>query len=264
MSFKHKKKFGQNFLTDQKEVLRKIMEVSAVNENDTVLEIGPGEGALTALLLDTAEKVVTVEIDRDLEKILRKKFDGNPKYTLVMNDVLETDLKEYVGAGTKVVANIPYYITSPIINKLIENRDVIDEIYIMVQKEVAERICAKKGKERSVLTLAVEYFGEAEYLFTIPKEAFTPIPKVDSAFMSIKLYKDDKYKKLVAEDIFFKYVKAAFANKRKNLLNNFTSLGMSKDELRVVLNEVGIKETERAENLTIEDFINLIAVFEKK
>lgn len=264
MSFKHKKKFGQNFLTDQKEVLRKIMEVSAVNENDTVLEIGPGEGALTALLLDTAEKVVTVEIDRDLEKILRKKFDGNPKYTLVMNDVLETDLKEYVGAGTKVVANIPYYITSPIINKLIENRDVIDEIYIMVQKEVAERICAKKGKERSVLTLAVEYFGEAEYLFTIPKEAFTPIPKVDSAFMSIKLYKDDKYKKLIAEDIFFKYVKAAFANKRKNLLNNFTSLGMSKDELRVVLNEVGIKETERAENLTIEDFINLIAVFEKK
>ena len=264
MSFKHKKKFGQNFLTDQKEVLRKIMEVSAVNENDTVLEIGPGEGALTALLLDTAEKVVTVEIDRDLEKILRKKFDGNPKYTLVMNDVLETDLKEYVGAGTKVVANIPYYITSPIINKLIENRDVIDEIYIMVQKEVAERICAKKGKERSVLTLAVEYFGKAEYLFTIPKEAFTPIPKVDSAFMSIKLYKDDKYKKLVAEDIFFKYVKAAFANKRKNLLNNFTSLGMSKDELRVVLNEVGIKETERAENLTIEDFINLIAVFEKK
>ena len=264
MSFKHKKKFGQNFLTDQKGVLRKIMEVSAVNENDTVLEIGPGEGALTALLLDTAEKVVTVEIDRDLEKILRKKFDGNPKYTLVMNDVLETDLKEYVGAGTKVVANIPYYITSPIINKLIENRDVIDEIYIMVQKEVAERICAKKGKERSVLTLAVEYFGEAEYLFTIPKEAFTPIPKVDSAFMSIKLYKDDKYKKLVAEDIFFKYVKAAFANKRKNLLNNFTSLGMSKDELRVVLNEVGIKETERAENLTIEDFINLIAVFEKK
>lgn len=264
MSFKHKKKFGQNFLTDQKGVLRKIMEVSAVNENDTVLEIGPGEGALTALLLDTAEKVVTVEIDRDLEKILRKKFDGNPKYTLVMNDVLETDLKEYVGAGTKVVANIPYYITSPIINKLIENRDVIDEIYIMVQKEVAERICAKKGKERSVLTLAVEYFGEAEYLFTIPKEAFTPIPKVDSAFMSIKLYKDDKYKKLVAEDIFFKYVKAAFANKRKNLLNNFTSLGMSKDELRVVLNEVGIKETERAENLTIDDFINLIAVFEKK
>ena len=147
MSFKHKKKFGQNFLTDQKEVLRKIMEVSDVNENDTILEIGPGEGALTALLLDKAQKVVAVEIDRDLEKILRKKFNDNPKYTLVMNDVLETDLKEYLTLGTKVVANIPYYITSPIINKLIENREIIDEIYIMVQKEVAERICARKVKK---------------------------------------------------------------------------------------------------------------------
>lgn len=264
MSFKHKKKFGQNFLTDQREVLRKIMEVSDVKAEDTVLEIGPGEGALTALLLDTAKKVVTVEIDRDLEKILRKKFDSNPKYTLVMNDVLETNLKDYVGEGTKVVANIPYYITSPIINKLIENRDVIDEIYIMVQKEVAERICAKKGKERSVLTLAVEYFGEAEYLFTIPKEFFTPIPKVDSAFMSIKLYKDERYSKIVDEDCFFKYVKAAFANKRKNLLNNFTALGKSKDKLREILAQANIAETERAENLSIDDFLNLIAIFEKK
>ena len=102
MSFKHKKKFGQNFLTDQKEVLRKIMEVSSVNQNDTVLEIGPGEGALTALLLEKAQKVVTIEIDRDLEKILRKKFNENPKYTLVMNDVLETDLKEYITVGTNL------------------------------------------------------------------------------------------------------------------------------------------------------------------
>lgn len=264
MSFKHKKKFGQNFLTDQKEVLRKIMEVSNVTSEDTVLEIGPGEGALTALLLDVAKKVVTIEIDTDLEKILRKKFDTNPKYTLVMNDVLETDLKKYIEKGTKVVANIPYYITSPIINKLIDNRDVIDEIYIMVQKEVAERVCAKKGKERSVLTLAVEYFGEAKYLFTIPKEAFTPIPKVDSAFMSIKLYKDNKYKNLIDEDTFFKYVKAAFANKRKNLLNNFSTLGYSKDELRIILKEAEISENERAENLSIEDFIKLISIFEKK
>ncbi len=264
MSFKHKKKFGQNFLTDQQEVLRKIMEVSDVQPEDTVLEIGPGEGALTALLLDVAKKVVTVEIDRDLEKILRGKFDKNPKYTLVMNDVLETDLRKYVGAGTKVVANIPYYITSPIINKLIENRDVIDEIYIMVQKEVAERICAKKGKERSVLTLAVEYYGEAEYLFTIPKEFFTPIPKVDSAFMSIKLYKDNRFLNQVDEETFFKYVKAAFANKRKNLLNNFSTLGYSKDELRIILNKADIAENERAENLSIEDFIKLISIFENK
>ena len=264
MSFKHKKKFGQNFLTDQKEVLQKIMEVSNVTSDDTVLEIGPGEGALTALLLEIAKKVVAIEIDTDLEKILRKKFDNNPKYTLVMNDVLETDIQSFVEKGTKVVANIPYYITSPIINKLIENREVIDEIYIMVQKEVAERICAKKGKERSVLTLAVEYFGAAEYLFTIPKEAFTPIPKVDSAFMSIKLYKDNRYKNQIKEEIFVKYVKAAFSSKRKNLLNNFATLGYSKDELRSILNEAKISETERAENLSIEDFIRLITIFENK
>ncbi|WP_410208595.1 16S rRNA (adenine(1518)-N(6)/adenine(1519)-N(6))-dimethyltransferase RsmA [Fusobacterium sp.] len=264
MSFKHKKKFGQNFLTDQKDVLQKIMKVSNVTPQDTVLEIGPGEGALTALLLNAAKKVVAIEIDTDLEKILRKKFDDNPKYTLVMNDVLETDIKKYVDKGTKVVANIPYYITSPIINKLIDNRDVIDEIYIMVQKEVAERICAKKGKERSVLTLAVEYFGEAQYLFTIPKEAFTPIPKVDSAFMSIKLYKDNRYQNLIEEKVFFKYIKAAFFSKRKNLLNNFTSLGYSKDQLRDILKKADISENLRAENLSIDDFIRLISIFENK
>ena len=119
MSFKHKKKYGQNFLTDQEQILDKIMEVSNVNSEDTVLEIGPGEGALTEKLLNVAKKVVCVEIDTDLEKILRKKFDKDPKYTLVMNDVLETDLTKYINKGTKVVANIPYYITSPIINKQI-------------------------------------------------------------------------------------------------------------------------------------------------
>lgn len=263
MSFKHKKKFGQNFLTKQEEVLNKIMEVSNVNSLDNILEIGPGEGALTEKLLNTANFVTCVEIDRDLEKILRSKFDKNPKYNLVMNDVLEVDLHEILKGKTKVVANIPYYITSPIINKLIDNRDLIKEIYIMVQKEVAERICASSGKDRSVLTLAVEYFGHANYLFTIPKENFTPIPKVDSAFMSIKLYEDGRYQKLVPEKIFFKYVKAAFMNKRKNLLNNLSSLGYSKDELRQMLEKANIKPTDRAENLSIDDFINLINVFEK-
>lgn len=264
MSFKHKKKFGQNFLTNQDEILKKIMKVANVNSNETILEIGPGEGALTELLLKKAKKVVTIEIDRDLEKILRKKFEQNPKYTLVMNDVLATNIGDYIEKNTKVVANIPYYITSPIINKLIENREYIDEIYIMVQKEVAERICAKKGKERSTLTLAVEYFGEAEYLFTIPKEFFTPIPQVDSAFMSIKLHKNKKYENLLSEELFFKYVKAGFSNKRKNLLNNFSTLGFSKDKIREVLSEVGIKESERAENLTIENFIDLISKFENE
>ncbi len=263
--FKHKKKFGQNFLTHQNEVLEKIMEVSNVTLEDTVIEIGPGEGALTELLLDSSKKLFCFEIDRDLEKILNKKFKDNSKFNLKMGDVLEADLKEILKdeQNVKVVANIPYYITSPIINKIIEHRDKISEIYIMVQKEVAERICSKTGKERSVLTLAVEYFGEAEYLFTIPKEFFTPIPKVDSAFMSIKLY-NGKYEDMIDENIFFKYVKAAFSNKRKNILNNLSTLGYSKDEVREIVKEIGISDNERAENITIEKYIELAKYLENK
>lgn len=262
MSFKHKKKFGQNFLTDQDEVLNRIIEVSEVNEEDEIIEIGPGEGALTALLLEKAKKVTCIEIDRDLEKILTKKYSENERFTLVMQDVLEVNLRELITKG-KVVANIPYYITSPIINKIIENRDIISEMYIMVQKEVAERVCSKSGKERSVLTLAVEYFGEAEYLFTIPKNFFTPPPKVDSAFMSIKFYKDRRYEKQIEEELFFKYVKAAFSNKRKNIVNNLSTLGIDKDIIREKLNILGIKESERAENITIEKFIEIAKLFEK-
>lgn len=264
MSFKHKKKYGQNFLTDQRDVLNKIMEVSNVEADDHIIEIGPGEGALTGLLLERAKKVTCIEIDTDLEKILKRKYENNPKFNLVMNDVLQVNLDEIIEKKARVVANIPYYITSPIINKIIENRDKIDEMYVMVQKEVAERVCAKSGKERSVLTLAVEYFGEAEYLFTIPKEFFTPAPKVDSAFMSIKFYKDNRYEKLISEETFFKYVKAAFSNKRKNIVNNLSTLGYSKDEVREKLSELGISENERAENLTIEEFIKLAEVFEKR
>ena len=264
MSFKHKKKYGQNFLNDQNTVLERIMEVSQVSSDDEVLEIGPGEGALTELLLQRAKKVNCVEIDTDLEKILRKKFDDNPKFNLHMGDILEADLREIIGANTKVVANIPYYITSPIINKLIEHRDLIDEVYLMVQKEVGERVCATSGKERSVLTLAVEYFGEAEYLFTIPKEFFTPIPKIDSGFIGIKFYKDRRFESIIDENLFFKYVKGAFSNKRKNIVNNLATLGISKDKIQGVLTELGISFNERAENLSIEQFIELAKLLEER
>ncbi len=262
MSFKHKKKYGQNFLTDQNSVLEKIMEVANIKPHEEILEIGPGEGALTELLLKKAKKVICVEIDTDLEKILRKKFSGNEKFNLVMNDILEVNLDEILAPHTRVVANIPYYITSPIINKLIENRDKIDEAYLMVQKEVGERVCATSGKERSVLTLAVEYYGTGEYLFTIPKEFFNPIPKIDSGFISIKFYDDKRYEKLIPEDIFFKYVKAAFSNKRKNIVNNLSTLGLSKDVIKEKLETLNISVNERAENLTIEQFINLAKCFE--
>ncbi len=225
-------------------------------------EIGPGQGALTNLLVERAKKLTCVEIDKDLEAGLRKKFSSKENYTLVMGDVLEVDLTKYLNKGTKVVANIPYYITSPIINKLIENKELIDEAYIMVQKEVGERICAKAGKERSILTLAVEYYGEAKYLFIIPREFFNPIPNVDSAFISIKFYKDNRYKNKISEDLFFKYIKAAFSNKRKNIVNNLATLGYSKDKIKEILNQVEISENERAENISIDKFIELIDIFE--
>ena len=264
MEYKHKKKYGQNFLNDKEEILNKIIEVSNINEESEILEIGPGQGALTALLVERVKKITCIEIDKDLENGLRKKFDKKENYSLVMGDVLEVDFKKYLNAGTKVVANIPYYITSPIINKIIENKDLIDEAYIMVQKEVGERICAKSGKERSVLTLAVEYYGEANYLFTIPREFFNPIPNVDSAFISIKFYKDKRYEDKISEDLFFKYIKAAFSNKRKNIVNNFSTLGYSKNEIKELLQELEVSENERAENISIEKFIEIINIFENR
>ena len=264
MEYKHKKKYGQNFLNDKEEILNKIIEVSNINEESEILEIGPGQGALTALLVERVKKITCIEIDKDLENGLRKKFDKKENYSLVMGDVLEVDFKKYLNAGTKVVANIPYYITSPIINKIIENKDLIDEAYIMVQKEVGERICAKSGKERSVLTLAVEYYGEANYLFTIPREFFNPIPNVDSAFISIKFYKDKRYEDKISEDLFFKYIKAAFSNKRKNIVNNFSTLGYSKNEIKGLLQELEVSENERAENISIEKFIEIINIFENR
>ena len=264
MEYKHKKKYGQNFLNDKEEILNKIIEVSNINEESEILEIGPGQGALTALLVERVKKLTCIEIDKDLENGLRKKFDKKENYSLVMRDVLEVDFKKYLNAGTKVVANIPYYITSPIINKIIENKDLIDEAYIMVQKEVGERICAKSGKERSVLTLAVEYYGEANYLFTIPREFFNPIPNVDSAFISIKFYKDKRYEDKISEDLFFKYIKAAFSNKRKNIVNNFSTLGYLKNEIKELLQELEVSENERAENISIEKFIEIINIFENR
>jgi len=264
MSFKHKKKYGQNFLTDQNNILDRIIEVSNPCENEEILEIGPGEGALTELLLKKSKRVNCVEIDTDLEKLLKLKFENEKKFNLIMGDILEVDLNEVLVSNTKVIANIPYYITSPIVNKLISHRDKINEIYLMVQKEVGERICATSGKERSILTLAVEFFGKGEYLFTIPKESFTPIPKVDSGFISIKLHNDKKYENEISEELFFKYVKASFSNKRKNIVNNLSTLHFSKDFIKEKLEILGISPNERAENITIDKFIELANLFENK
>ena len=232
--------------------------------DDDILEIGPGQGALTNLLIQNAKSVTSVEIDLELENLLKNKFQGKENFSLIMGDFLETDITDIITSNSKVVANIPYYITSPIIQKLIDNRTIIDNIYIMVQKEVAERICSKHGRERSILTLSIEYYGKAKYLFTVPKEAFTPVPNVDSAFISISLYKDNPYIDQVSEENFFKFIKLAFSNKRKTILNTLSSSGHSKELVKKILEQTCIPENERAENISIEKYMELIINFQEK
>ena len=181
---KAKKKYGQNFLNDSS-LLDEILNVANIDEETEVLEIGPGLGFLTKRLIENSKFLTAFEIDDDLIPFLSKKFEKKENFKLIHQDFMEADLKDFFKnkKDVKVVANIPYYITSPIINKLLEYRENIDEIYLMVQKEVAERIASQPhSKNMSLLTHAVQFYAEAEYLFTVPKEKFDPVPKVDSAF----------------------------------------------------------------------------------
>ena len=259
-----KKKYGQNFLNDSS-LSDKILDIASIDKNTEVLEIGPGLGFLTKKLITNSKFLTSFEIDDDLIPILKKNFGKYENFDLVHKDFLEVDLSEFLGnkKDVKVVANIPYYITSPIINKLIEYRENISEIYLMVQKEVAERISSKPhSKNMSLLTHAVQFYAEAEYLFTVPKEKFDPIPKVDSAFLGIKILKDKKYESQILEKKYFKYLREAFSNKRKSISNNLSNLGFSKDFVKECLKKVGKTELARAEEFSVQEFIDFIEVLE--
>ena len=259
-----KKKYGQNFLNDSS-LSDKILDIASIDKNTEVLEIGPGLGFFTEKLITNSKFLTSFEIDDDLIPILKKKFGKYENFDLVHKDFLEVDLSEFLGnkKDVKVVANIPYYITSLIINKLIEYRENISEIYLMVQKEVAERISSKPhSKNMSLLTHAVQFYAEAEYLFTVPKEKFDPIPKVDSAFLGIKILKDKKYESQILEKKYFKYLREAFSNKRKSISNNLSNLGFSKDFVKECLKKVGKTELARAEEFSVQEFIDFIEVLE--
>ncbi|WP_067141910.1 16S rRNA (adenine(1518)-N(6)/adenine(1519)-N(6))-dimethyltransferase RsmA [Oceanivirga salmonicida] len=248
--YSHKKKYGQNFL-DSSEVLEMIKEVINLN-GEEVLEIGPGHGFLTKMLLENSKHLTCYEIDTDLIPYLEKKFHNYPNFDLVNQDFMEADIR---GNNLKVVANIPYYITSPIVEKLINNRDKIDEIFIMVQKEVANRICSDySSKDVSTFTHFIRFYTEPKYLFTVKNTYFTPIPKVDSAFISLKIRKDKKYENMIDSKIYFKFINQAFSSKRKTLSNNLKGLGVTKEQLEKSLGS----SMKRAEELSIEEFIKLI------
>ncbi len=264
--YKAKKKYGQNFLDDG-ELLEKIISAANINKETEVLEIGPGKGFLTGKLLEKSRNLTVFEIDEDLIPGLKKKFGNNDNFRLVHNDFMEADLNEYLEnrKNIKVVANIPYYITSPIINRLIEKRENISEIYLMVQKEVAERITAKpKSRDMSLLTHAVQFYAEAEYLFTVPKEKFSPVPKVDSAFLKIRILEDRRYESQISEEEYFKYLKTAFSNKRKSLANNLSEMGYDKKEIGNLLEENGRSILARTEEFSVQEFIDLINLLKKK
>lgn len=261
-----KKKYGQNFLTDG-ELSDRILEEADIDKNTEVVEIGPGLGFLTEKLIEKSKHLTAFEIDNDLIPVLNKKFKDKDNFLLVHKDFLEINLGEYLEdrENIKVVANIPYYITSPIINRLIEFRDNISEIYLMVQKEVAERISSKpRSKNMSILTHAVQFFAETEYLFTVPKEKFDPVPKVDSAFLKIVLLKDKRYESQISEEKYFKYLKKAFSNKRKSISNNLSELGFGKEKISGVLQKVGKTSLARTEEFSVQEFIDFIKILENE
>ena len=262
---KAKKKYGQNFLNDSN-LSDEILDIANIDEETEVLEIGPGLGFLTEKLIENSKFLTAFEIDDDLIPFLNKKFENKQNFRLIHQDFMEADLEKFFEdkKNVKVVANIPYYITSPIINKLLEYRENIDEIYLMVQKEVAERIASQPhSKNMSLLTHAVQFYAEAEYLFTVPKEKFDPVPKVDSAFLGIKILKDKRYESQISEEKYFKYLKEAFSNKRKSIVNNLTKLGFSKDVVGAALEKVGKTRLARTEEFSVQEFIDFIGILEK-
>ena len=259
-NFKFKQKFGQNFITDTN-LLSAIVKDAEIKKDDCVLEIGPGAGTLTKEILAASNgKVVAIEIDKDLESMLKKKFSSHKNFELVMGDVLKISPKElkekFEGKPFKVVANLPYYISTPILFYLLENDFQVQSITVMLQLELAKRLTAQKNtKDYGALTILLDYLGEVCLTRKVPRTLFTPQPNVDSAIVRIDLTKkkfDIEYSKLAP------FVKKSFAMRRKTLVNNLVAgYEFSREKVERSLNECGFSKNCRAEDLTSKDFISL-------
>ena len=265
-----KKKFGQNFLIDQN-ILSGIVTKSEINKNINVIEIGPGIGSLTEHLLENAAQVISYEIDNTLIPILTKQFADYDNFTLINQDILKADIASDIKKHFKndypvyVVANLPYYITTPIIMHLLENVPQIKRYSVMVQLEVADRICANKGgKDYNNLTIAINYRAKTYKAINVSRNVFMPKPNVDSAVVIFDIY-DEKPYQANNEKFFFSLIKKAFANRRKTLVNNLNQgYNLSKEEIINVLNELNIDQNIRSEALSIEQFIELSDILDKK
>lgn len=257
------KKLGQNFLVDN-EAINKIVDSANLTKEDMVIEIGPGLGTLTSILLERAGKVIAIELDDRMVKILRDRFLLYDNFELINGDVLKVNLPELIEENkqfrdVKVVANLPYYITTPIIMKLLENRLKIESITIMIQKEVAERIAANPGSKLSgAITYSVHYYAEPEEITIVPNTSFIPSPEVDSEVIKLNIRKVPPIE-LKDEKLFFNIIKASFMQRRKTLSNGLVNGGIVENKTKAIeiLKKLGLGENVRGEELTLEQFANL-------
>ena len=271
-----KKKFGQNFLTSE-EILDEVISKANISKDDIILEIGPGIGTLTAKLLETGAEVISVEVDLELVKPLKDRFFMYDNFTIISSDILKVDIynemvkiletkgKKLGNRKIKVVANIPYYITTPIIFKLLENRNIVSEIYIMVQKEVAERICAKIGtKESSSITYMVSYYTEYLWDIYLDKTKFMTSPKVYYKVIALR-FRESPYPEVKDEELYFEIIRTAFLHRRKTFLNSVSSSNkIDKNIVSKILEELGIDLKIRAEKITDNMYANIVEKYIEK
>jgi 16S rRNA (adenine1518-N6/adenine1519-N6)-dimethyltransferase len=261
--FKFSKSLGQNFLID-KNIIDKICEGAEISKDDGIIEIGPGIGTLTQELCERAGKVIVVELDKKLIPILKETLSYYDNIEIINDDILKTDIKDIIntrlkGLNVKVVANLPYYITTPIIMKLLEDRYSIDKIVVMIQKEVALRMQAEPGnKDYGALSIAVQFYSNPYIITNVPKNVFIPKPKVDSAVIALDVYKEPKID-VKDEKLLFQVVKAAFGKRRKTLINALSSsnINISKEQVKEILDKCNIDSQIRGEKLTIYDFARI-------
>lgn len=257
------KKLGQNFLIDE-QVVRNIVAAAELGEKDTVLEVGPGIGTLTQGLAESGAEVIAVELDKRLLPVLATTLQGYNNVQVINNDILQVDIGEITGnKNFKVCANLPYYITTPIIFALLEKKLPMECLVAMVQKEVAERMAAQPGgKEYGALSVAIQYYTEPEIAFIVPPSSFIPAPSVDSAVIVCKKRSVPPVE-VKDEKLFFRVVKAAFSLRRKMLNNSLKNMGISAADCAAWLERAGVDGKRRAETLTLEEFASLTNSFDK-
>ena len=264
------KDLGQNFLIDEN-VIENIVQAAEINKNDLVIEIGPGLGTLTSKLLEKAGKVISIELDKKMITILNDRFSLYENFLLINEDVLKVNLNKLIEeervekGNVKIVANLPYYITTPIIMKLLEEKLDVESITVMIQKEVADRLTEiPGGKNTGAITYCVYYYAKAQQVLLVPNTSFIPSPKVNSEVIKLNIRKEPPIK-VQNEQEFFKIIKASFMQRRKTLINGLSNAGIgTKERIREILYSLGISENIRGESLTIEQFAQITNELTKK